>query len=516
MSRILDIFSRGFARLRSFNNKRIRFLRGRPVDTPTFEISIQLFVRMLGVVFAVAFISLWVQIEGLIGAGGILPAEEFLDAVERQVGIERYLLLPTWGWLGASNTFLNLFCAAGTTISILLIFGVAPAWCLLALWSLYLSMAGLCQVFLSFQWDVLLLEVGFLAIFLWPGHRFKRKPTGHRFSQVGRLLLVYLLARLMLQSGMVKLASGDLTWWSLSALDYHYWTQPLPTWIGLWAHGLPSYVDRMSLVVMFAVELVLPFLVFASRRLRATAAIGFILFQCLIAITGNYGFFNLLTVVLCLLLVDDGMWPGAVRRRLCRDAPEKLIAAPRGRWAKVGYGLAMVYVAITLIQTVSMLGWRSPEQWIQPLTRTLSPFRSINRYGLFASMTTRRPEIIIEGSSDGDVWQAYEFVYKPGTQTRAPAIIPGHMPRLDWQLWFAALGDYRSHPWFMRVLESLLEGKKDVLDLLEHNPFPDAPPRFIRAVLYDYTPASVGRRRETGVWWTREVRGLYCPVLEVP
>jgi len=486
------------------------------VDKPTFEISSQLFVRMLGVVFAVAFISLWVQIEGLIGTDGILPAEEFLDAVEQQIGIERYLLLPTWGWLGASNTFLNLYCAAGTALSLLLMFGVAPMWCLLALWSLYLSLAGLCQVFLSFQWDVLLLEVSFLAIFLWPGHRFKRRPTGHKFSQVGRLLLVYLLARLMFQSGMVKLASGDLTWWSLSALDYHYWTQPLPTWIGLWVHGLPSYVGRMSVAVMFVVELVLPFLVFAPRRLRATAAIGFILFQCLIAITGNYGFFNLLTVVLCLLLVDDRMWPEAVRMRLGHDAPTKFIVAPRGRWTRVGYGVAMVYVAITLIQTGSMLGWRSPEQWIQPFTRKLSSFRSINQYGLFASMTTRRPEILIEGSSDGNVWQTYEFVYKPGTLTRAPSILPGHMPRLDWQMWFAALGDYRSHPWFMRVLESLLEGKDDVLDLFEHNPFPDTPPRLVRARLYDYRPATAEQRRATGEWWTREVRGLYCPVLQMP
>jgi hypothetical protein len=326
--------------------------------------------------------------------------------------------------------------------------------------------------------------------------------------------------RLMLRSGAVKLASGDPTWADLSALEYHYFTQPLPTVFGWYAHHLPSWVHVVSCAVMFGIELVLPFFVFLPFRwARRTAAAGFIGLMLLILVTGNYGFFNLLTIVLAMSLVDDDAWRRVLPARLlavierarARTTPTGEVAPPERPeklGARVRASLAVLLAALGMLGFVGgLLRFES-----DPLS-PIRPFRSVNDYGLFAVMTVDRPEIEIEGSMDGVAWTPYLFRYKAGPLDRAPVWNTPHQPRLDWQMWFAALGSPRENPWLVRLVQRLLENEPRVLALLAKNPFPGAPPRYVRATLYDYQFTTMAEHAETGAWWKREERRAYVPAI---
>jgi len=325
-----------------------------------------------------------------------------------------------------------------------------------------------------------------------------------------------LMFKLMFHSGLIKLASGDPTWRGLTALTFHYETQPLPTWVGWYAHQLPVWFHQASCVVMFAIELVVPCLIVGPPRLRRFACWCLVGLQGLIVATGNYAFFNLLAVALCLWLIDDDAWPSWIARWLGRDVHDPTPARPRAwpRWVLGPVsGLLGVLTAVTVVGLWG--GGRFMPRALTTFYGALAPFQLVNQYGLFAVMTTTRPEIIVEGSRDGHAWRAYEFRYKPGDLRRAPPFVAPHQPRLDWQMWFAVLAPYYENPWFLRFCERLMEGSPDVVRLLASNPFPDAPPRFIRAVVYRYEFTDVATRRAAGTWWTRaEFLGLYCPVLE--
>ena len=341
---------------------------------------------------------------------------------------------------------------------------------------------------MGYQWDYLLLEASFLAIFLVP-------------SLPRIWLFQWLLFRLMFESGVVKLASHDASWSSLTALTYHYQTQPLPTPLAWYMAQLPLWFQKASTVFVFVIELVLPFLILAPRRFKQAAALGMILLQILILLTGNYTFFNWLAIALCLFLFDD---------RFFRKP-----ALPAQR--------ANRYVSIALIAFVAVMGCMqllevfnvAPPAPIRTLSRLIAPFGLINQYGLFASMTTTRPEISIEGSNDATNWQPYLFRYKAGPLNRAPSWVAPYQPRLDWQMWFASLGDYRQNPWFTQLLLKLLQGSKPVLALFERDPFPGKPPKYIRAMVYEYRFTDFATRRKTGNWWTREQKGTYFPAVSL-
>lgn len=479
-----------------------------------------LFLRLLGVIYLIAFVSLWVQIQGLVGSNGILPAHEYLDAVREQTGAERYRLLPTIFWVNASDSFISWVCESGAFLSLLLVMGILPGPILLVLWSLYLSLVGIGQQFLGFQWDTLLLETGFVAIFfapwqVWPNFERESPP-----SRAFLWLLRWLLFRLMFASGLVKLMSGDATWRNLTALTYHYETQPLPTWTSWYAHQLPLWVQQSSVAVMFVIELLVPFLIFAPRRLRLFACGALVGLQVLILATGNYTFFNWLTIVLCLLLLDDTFLRRWLPRQIVAKSDRDEGPEAKQPRARVGFlrfvtgTIAGVIFLLTVMQSASMfVVLPAPAQQV---LSWIAPFRTINNYGLFAIMTTERPEIIIEGSQDGQTWLAYEFKWKPGNVERRPSFVAPHQPRLDWQMWFAALGSYHNNRWLINFMVRLLEGSPEVLALLADNPFPDAPPRFIRAVVYDYHFTTFESAQPDGAWWQREIKSLYTPVLSLP
>jgi hypothetical protein len=313
----------------------------------------------------------------------------------------------------------------------------------------------------------------------------------------------------MFASAVVKLTSGDPSWRHATALQYHYETQPLPTWTAWFMHQLPAWCQRLSALFMFAIEGLSPFLIFAPRRLRIAAAVGIVSLQLLILATGNYAFFNLLALALCVALLDDAVWPAGWRRRFerARSRPKTLpgwIVVPT---TLALFGLSLYPMARAFHSSADYLG---P---IRDLYRVTAPLRIVNPYGLFQVMTTRRPEIEIEGSDDGVTWKAYRFRWKPGPLDRRPEFVAPHQPRLDWQMWFAALADFQQEPWFLSFCQRLLEGSPPVLALLDENPFPRAPPRFVRATLYEYHFTDSTTRRATGAWWRRERLGPYGPAL---
>ncbi len=501
-------------------SKLATFSIGRDSAPPSYDLSRWVFLRLLGLIYFVAFLSLRVQIVGLIGANGILPAASYLHVIWSRLGTEGYRLAPTLTWLTSSDASLKLLSSGGAALGLLIMLGIGTGPALVLAWAFYLSVMSIGQDFLAFQWDLLLLETGFLAIFLAPWRPLEApwlKGSG-RPSAIVLWLLRWLLFRLMFLSGSVKLLSDDPTWRDLTALQYHYWTQPLPTPVAWWAAQLPAWFQKVSTAGVFAIELAVPFLILMPRRLRRIGALLILAFQLTIATTGNYAFFNLLTIALCLLALDDALWRRLLPRRLlARVAPVENDGYRRRSSTSAGRALRAILAAMLLIISVSeMLGTFGAEAavpgFVEDAVQWLSPFYLANSYGLFAVMTTSRVEIVIEGSTDGQTWLPYEFKYKPGPLARRPSWVAPYQPRLDWQMWFAALGTYQQNRWFANLLVRLLEGTPEVTALLAQNPFPNAPPRYIRAIAYEYHFTEVAERRRTGDWWRRELRGTYFPI----
>jgi predicted DCC family thiol-disulfide oxidoreductase YuxK len=474
-----------------------RFLWGRDYEPPRYDLAAFLFLRLLGLVYLSAFVSFAVQAPGLIGSHGILPLNELVDVVSGRLGTQRFFLMPMLFWWNSSDTAIQTVCWAGAGISLLLVFNRLPRLSLFLLYVLYLSLLYGGQEFMTFQWDTFLLEAGFLGLLL----SFARTP--------GIWLLRWLLFRFMFMSGMVKLLSDDPNWWNLSALSYHFLTQPLPTPLAWYAAQLPPPVLRFATGATFFIELILPFLIFCPRRLRFFGAFGILLLQICILLTGNYNWFNWQTMLLCLLLFDDAALRKVVPRRLLRLLRIREEADPP-RAASVVVGImALLILFLSVVQMDARFGGNPPAA-MQSIDRFIEPLRIVSNYGLFAVMTTQRDEIVIEGSYDGVDWREYEFRYKPGDVTRRPPWNVPHQPRLDWQMWFAALDDPRRVRWFPFFLERLLTNEPAVTALLEKNPFASKPPRYVRAQFYDYTYADA-RERSLGRWWNRRLLGLYFP-----
>jgi predicted DCC family thiol-disulfide oxidoreductase YuxK len=526
------------ARYRGFGSTFTRLLWGKDVRPPTYFWARRWFLRMLGLIYLIAFVSLWVQVDGLVGSNGMSPVNRFLPAVRQQLGPYAYFILPTLCWFDSSNAFLHFLCGGGVVLSLLLIFGIAPALLLVALFVFYLSLTIGGQVFLNFQWDVLLLETGFLSIFIapwrlwprdllwWPG--LATPATAFPVSRAGLFLLKFLLFKLMLMSGVVKLTSGDDSWgwlnhsfhWSaLTALDYHYWSQPLPTVFAWWADKSPEWFKHFSVAFCLAVEIIAPFFIWAPRRPRLMAAGLMIFLQIIIALTGNYCFFNLLTIALCLLLIDDAFVFRMEGRAPASPASQEL---GRPNTESITYRFSVYTAVIIAIVTLPINAWlifsafkpqSRPPGWLAKFYEQLEAFRIVNGYGLFRVMTKDRCEIVIEGSADGVEWAPYEFKWKPGDVKRAPGWCAPHQPRLDWQMWFAALEAPEQNPWLVGLIVRLLEGSRDVTGLLAHDPFPDKPPHYIRAMFYRYRFTNSEEHRQSGAWWKRQELREYLPTI---
>jgi predicted DCC family thiol-disulfide oxidoreductase YuxK len=478
-----------------------RWLWGPDYEPPRFEMVAWLFLRAMGVIYLAAFVSFGLQASGLIGSHGILPLSEFLDAARSQLGVESYWRLPMVFWIDQSDLAIQAVCWAGAVLSAMLIFNVLPRTSLFLLYVFYLSLFYAGQIFMGFQWDVLLLETGVLALVL----SIATRP--------GIWLLRWLTFRFMLLSGAVKFLSGDPTWANLSALSYYFQTEPLPTLLAWYAHHLPPDLLKACTVATFVIELGLPFLIFFPRRLRFVAAFGILFLQVVILLTGNYAFFNLLTMALCLVLFDDAALRKVLPNRVTRFAQRYAREIRAQKYVSYAIGaFALLIVPVSLAQLRAVFTGRISfaAAWVN---HEIEPLRLVNTYGLFAVMTTTRPEIIVEGSDDGVHWSEYAFKYKPGDVIRRPPWNAPHQPRLDWQMWFAALGTASENPWISMFLQRLLENSPEVTALLGSNPFPDKPPVYVRAKLYLYRYSSPEEKEKTGAWWVRQQQGIYYPAI---
>jgi hypothetical protein len=483
-----------------------------------FLITRWVFLRLLGVVGLCAFLSMWVQMDGLLLRKGIAPAADLVAAVRTYADEQgwsswhRWFEFPTLAWFSASDGALTALATIGVGASVLLILDCAPGMAIAIMWVCYLSLVQVGGVFFQFQWDALLLETLFLSLFFTPWRVYPRLSTDRDPPLVGVWLLRLLLAKLMFLSGAVKLLAHDDTWTSLRALDVHFFTQPLPNVPAYYAHQLPHVVHAAAILVTLFIELCMPLLVFGPRRLRIAFGMATMFLMTMISLTGNYGFFNVLTFSLAVVCYDDAALRRFVPRSWRRFLPTSPSpgARPSGCWkwrSRALWAIAALILLASAAHSYRRLVRKS--QLGAGLIRLSAPFVSVNAYGLFQDMTLERPEIIVEGSRDGNEWHAYEFRYKPGDPARRPAFVGPHMPRLDWQMWFAALGGCRSARWFPAFEAALLEGKPEVRSLLLSDPFGDEPPRYLRTTVYDYQFAETD---EPG-WWRRTPQGTFCPPL---
>ena len=475
-----------------------------------------IFIRCIGVIYLIAFFSFFVQYEGLIGSGGIAPLDRYLDSLQLNLGSKAYWLVPCINWLNSTEIFLYWQLIISIVFSILLIMGIVPFFSSIVVWISYLSIVNVGQVFMSFQWDILLLEVGFLTILISPFKLFS-SPSSDKSPHILLIFLFKLLLfKLMFSSGIGKILSGEETWRNLTALNFHYFTQPLPNQVAWYIHQLPQWFHKISVVIMLFIETVVPFFFFAPRRLRYIAGFLTIILQIIIFLTGNYTFFNLLSIALCLFLFDDSIFNRANKNSNLIFGDKEDSSSKN--FANLKFAALSVFVLIVLSLNIIQfsgryLGLRNMPQVISQAVRYSSSFHIVNNYGLFTVMTTSRNEIIIEGSNDGRNWKAYEFNYKPGDLKGGLYFVAPHQPRLDWQMWFAALGDYRRNPWFVNFMYRISEDSPKVLALLKDNPFPKNPPKYLRAQVYDYTFTNREERSETGDVWKRTYTRYYMPVL---
>ena len=449
-----------------------------------------IFVRLLGVIFVVAFWSLGRQVVLLYGERGLSPGCPV--AATALLTVFRLRCSDAWLWWGT---------VAGGVLGIVLALGLVPRWTLVACWVLYLSYVRIGQDFLSFQWDNLLLESAFLALFVTPGGwRLRDAPPPH---PLGVFLMQWLLFRLYVESGLAKLLLGDPTWRDLTAMSTYYETAPLPTWVGWYVHQLPMWAHRATGALTLAVELGVPFLMWGPRRLRPLAFVLMIGFQLVVLATGNYGFFNYLSLALCLWVLDDG--------HLARPghAPHPRQERRSSRVATAGFAIATaVLVPLSLVPFLPFVASARPlTRALLPVRAALDELRSINAYHLFAQMTLVRREPVIEGSDDGVTWQAYELRYEPGDVDRAPPFVAPHQPRVDFQLWFLLLG--RGLPrWFQILLDRMRHEPSAVAPLFARDPFGGAAPRFLRLAVYRYRFTDPVTRAQTGAWWSRDLEGV--------
>ncbi len=446
------------------------------------------FPRLLGVIYFFAFGAFLFQIRGLIGENGILPVKTFLVWVKRAYPKNYFSVIPSVFWLNHSNAALLGVVATGTALSVLLMAGVYPPLILFFLYILYLSIVSAGQEFLGFGWEGFLLEITFNAFFL------TLTTPSNLFIWISINLVLF---RFHFQGAAVKLQSRDPNWRNLTAVAFHYQSQPIPNTQAWYAHKLPMWFQKFSTLLMFFLELVVPFALFGTDLMRFLAFFCLISLQFFIWFTGNFSFLNHLTVVLCTILISNAYFGSYI------DAP-----------STTSYPfLDVLCTSVGLFLVALQLGflWNHfyPNNLLNKVSSLFSSFYIANRYGIFAIMTTTRIEIVFEGSDDGIEWKEYLFYHKPSEVTRRPRRISPYQPRIDWQAWFLPFGYSRHESWFNNFIYHLLKGTPEVMALLRENPFKDKPPKFVRTLSYDYTFSSVEEKKATGRWWNRRYVGVF-------
>ena len=462
------------------------------------------FLRFLGLIYFVAFLVLAQQLRPLIGARGLLPVHNFLYGAGATEGghLSDFLALPTLFWLNDSDAFMVALAWVGAGLSLLVIVGFANALLLATLWFLYLSFYHVGQLFWGYGWELLLLETGFLAIFLCPLLDWRPQPAAPP-PRIVFWLLRWALFRVMFGAGLIKLR-GDPCWRDLTCMFYHYETQPLPNPLSWYLHQLPPAIHEFEVLFNHFVELIVPWTLFAPRRVRHVGGLFLVIFQMGLIISGNLSWLNWLTITLCVACFDDR----ALRRIVPRRFVKWGVAASARLQTVAACGVAALVIYLSVGPVMNLLGAR------QVMNGSFDRLHLVNTYGAFGSVGKRRPEVILEGTSEATItaatqWRPYEFKCKPGDVYRRPCVVAPYQYRIDWQIWFAAMSTVQRQPWLLHLVAKLLEGDAAALSLLATNPFPDRPPRFVRAELYEYQFTHFGD--PSGAWWTRKRLAPYLP-----
>jgi lipase maturation factor 1 len=497
-----------------------------------------IFLRALGLIYFSAFFSLVFQIRGLIGPQGILPAADFLtEMAYRFPGNIRFWLMPTLLWYSASSHMLIFLCWAGMIASLLVVINIWPRVSLFICFVCFLSFVAAAGEFSGYQSDGMLLEAGFIALFFAPAGLRPGWGESSPPSRASMWLLQWEWFRIYFESGYVKLASGDPQWRHLTAIIDYYQNGPLPTWIGWYASHLPRAVHIGTAALTLALELVIVWMLFLPRKFRIILFLIVTPWEIAIILTANYTFLNYLVLFLGFLLLDDKFLTRYLPRWMKK--PDPLLAPQpepasleskkpeyrkRDSWRSLPerftrFQLSIVIVVLSWIfyATTARLIWLFIPSAPIPTSpvAVLQPFRIANQYGLFAVMTPNRYEIEFQGSNDGQNWTTYPFRFKPQDIDRAPRIYAPYQPRFDWNLWFASLGAWNQSSIVPRTEGRLLTNDPDVLRLFASNPFPNAPPKQIRAIIWQYWFSSEAEKHTQGVWWRRQLLGPYAPTIEM-
>jgi hypothetical protein len=468
-------------------------------------------LRLLGGVYAIAFLAASNQVLPLIGSHGLLPVDLFLDRVEAALGsaLSGFIRLPSLFWLAHSDFLLESVAWAGFALSCLVVVGYADAIVMGLLWVLYMSLVHVGQDWYGYGWEIQLLETGFLAIFLCP--LLDPRPFPAREPpRVVIWLFRWLIFRIMLGAALIKLR-GDSVWRDLTALYYHFETQPIPNPLSRWFHFLPRSILKGGVLFNYVAELVAPWFVFYSRIGRHSAGVILVLLQLTLILSGNLSFLNWLTIVPALACFDDSFWSKILPTALVRRATAAAgLAQPNPAMGRVAWGVAVVVGLLSLQPVLNMI---SPGQI---MNTSFDPLDLVNTYGAFGSVGRDRLNVVFEGT-DGEApalgaeWREYPYRGLPVELNKRPPQIAPYQPRLDWQMWFAAMGTVEQYPWTLHLVWKLLHNDAGTLGLFASNPFPGKPPRFVRAVLYRYQFAPPGNPEHQ--WWKREKVGLWLPAL---
>ncbi len=480
---------------------------------PTYWLTRFVILRLLGFVYFFAFLSLARQVLPLIGSKGLLPAAAFLHLAEIHFGSPdaAFAALPSLFWLHLSDRALVVLAWTGVGLSLVVLAGFANAILLAMLWALYLSFVHIGQDWYAYGWEIQLLETGFLAIFLCPlldPRPFPKRPP----PTIVIWLYRWLVFRIMLGAGLIKMR-GDACWRDLTCLDTHYETQPIPNPLSPFFHFLPRPLHRAGVLFNHLTELVAPWFAFGPRRARHVAGGIMLAFQVFLLLSGNLSFLNYLTIVPILACFDDSLLGRVLPRRIAAAAWRARAGAQPSRGHLVAAGALAFLVALLSVNPVMNLFSGQ-----QIMNTSFDPLELVNTYGAFGTVGKSRPEIIFEGTdeqtiTDRTVWKPYEFPCKPGDPKRRPCVISPYQPRLDWAIWFAAMSTPENYPWTVHLVWKLLHNDPGALSLLDGNPFPGRPPRYVRAELYRYRFARPGNPE--GLWWERERIGSWIPPLSV-
>lgn len=465
------------------------------MEAGSYYLTRLVFLKALAFVYLIAFLVVVHQFRPLLGEKGLLPVPQFIKIAPFSSFPSMFYFFPKdWAFL--------VFGLIGAGLSLVTLIGLSEknglfvhmlVWFLL--WLIYLSFVNVGQTFYSFGWESMLLEAGFLAIFL--GDANTKVPT------IVIWLLRFELFKTMFGAGLIKLR-GDPCWRDLTCLIYHYETQPIPNPLSWYFHNMPVWFHKMGVLFNHFVELIVPFGYFAFQPIAWIAGVFTLFFHGMLAFSGNFAFLSFLTAILAITTFPDSILSKIIPIAL----PATLSASPI--FSKTVIVIATILALLNIRPILNLFSAR------QIMNTSYDPFHLVGSYGAFGSITRPRYEVIIEGAEDDVLtestkWKEYEFIGKPGKLDKVPAQIAPYHLRLDWLMWFAAFNPAVSDPWFIHFVEKLLQNDKAVLSLLKTNPFPSSPPKHIRAQRYIYHFTTPDEKSKSGNFWKRELVGEYFP-----